>query len=93
MSVSLDVLELHHRCYVVIHGSVLSPHFLHRSGVVLVPFLLLLQESSMLRLCFLYGKESVVDAGEEGAGLMVVVSSIGGVGVSSCIKLGLGPRP
>ena len=48
----------------------------------------------MLRLCFLYGEESVVGAGEEGAGLMVVVSSesIGGVGVSSRIKLGQGPR-
>jgi len=81
MSVSLDVPELYHRCYVVVHGSVLSPHFLHRSSVVLVPLLLMPQESSMLRLCFLYGEESFVGAGEEGVGFMVVVSSecIGGV--------------
>jgi len=34
---------------------------------------LLFQESSMLHLPFLYGKESVVGAVEEGAGLLVVV--------------------
>jgi len=52
-------------------------------------------ESSMLRLPFLYGEESVVGAVEEGADLLVVVprESIGGIGVTSCIKMGLGPRP
>ena len=40
-------------------------------------------------------EESVVGTGEEGDGLLVVVvrASIRGVGVSSCIELGLGPRP
>jgi len=49
----------------------------------------------MLHLPFLYGEEGVVDAVEEGVGLLVVVprENIGGVGVTSCIKLGLGPGP
>jgi len=49
----------------------------------------------MLRLPFFYGEEGVVGAVEEGAGLLVVVprENIGGVGVTSYIKLGLGLDP
>ena len=49
----------------------------------------------MLRLPFLYGEEGVVGAVEEGTGLLVVVprKNIEGIGVTSYIKLGLGPRP
>ena len=49
----------------------------------------------MLSLPILDGEKGVVGAVEEGAGLLVVVPGehIGGVGVPSCIKLGLGPRP
>jgi len=40
-------------------------------------------------------KEGVVGTGEESTGLLVVVvrESIRGVGVLSCIELGLGSRP
>ena len=40
-------------------------------------------------------EEGVVDMGEEAAGLLVVVvrERIRGVGVPSCIELGLRPRP
>ena len=95
MLVLLDVLEPHHGGDVVVHRRGVSPYVLSRSGVVLVPLLLLFQESPVLCLPFLYGEEGVVDAVEEGAGLLVVVprENIGGVGVTSCIKLGLGPRP
>jgi len=49
----------------------------------------------MFWLPILDGEKGVVGAVEEGAGLLVVVAEehIGGVGVPSCIKLGLGPRP
>jgi len=49
----------------------------------------------MFRLHILDAEEGVVDAGEEGADLLVVVvhESIRTVGVPSCIELGLGPRP
>jgi len=44
----------------------------------------------MFRLRIMDVEEGVVGAGEEGAGLLVVVvcESIRGVGVPSCIKLG-----
>jgi len=40
-------------------------------------------------------KEGVVGTGEESVGLLVVVvcESVRGVGVPSCIELGLGSRP
>jgi len=49
----------------------------------------------MFRLRILDVEEGVVGTGEEGADLLVVVirESIRGVGVPSCIKLGLGSRP
>ena len=49
----------------------------------------------MFRLRILDAEEGVVGAGEEDAGLLVVVvrESIRGIRVPSCIKLGLGPRP
>jgi len=58
--------------------------------VVLVPFLLLFQESSMFCLRILDVEEGVVGTGEESVGLLVVVvrESVGGVGVSSYIELG-----
>ena len=95
MSVLHNVPRPHHGDDVVIHHRGVSPYVLYRSGVVLVPLFLLFQESSMLRLPFLYGEEGVVGAVEEGTGLLVVVprENIGGVGVTSCIKLGLEPRP
>ena len=47
----------------------------------------------MFRLRILDVEEGVVGKGEESAGLLVVVirESIRGVGVPSCIELGLGP--
>ena len=58
--------------------------------MVLVPFLLLFQESSMFCLRVLDVEEGVVGTSEESTGLLIVVirESVGGVGVSSCIKLG-----
>ena len=49
----------------------------------------------MFRLRILDVEEGVVGMVEEGAGLLVVVvrESIRGVGVPSCIELGLGPGP
>ena len=49
----------------------------------------------MFRLRILDAEEGVVGTGEEGDGLLVIVvrESIRGVGVPSCIKLGLGSRP
>ena len=84
MSVLPDVPESHHG------GDVVLSQFLYCSGVVLVPFLLLFQESSMFRLRILDAEEGVVGTVEESAGLLVVVvcESIRGVGVSSCIELG-----
>ena len=94
-SILLNVPESHHGGDVVVHRRGVLPQALYYSGVVLVPLLLLFQESSMLCLPVLDGEEGVVGAVEEGAGLLVVVAGehIGGIGVSSCIKLGLGPRP
>ena len=58
--------------------------------MVLVPFLLLFQESSMFCLRVLDVEEGVVGTSEESTGLLIVVirEGVGGVGVSSCIKLG-----
>jgi hypothetical protein len=49
----------------------------------------------MFCLPILDGEKGVVGAVEEGASLLVIVTGeyIGGIGVPSCIKLGLGPRP
>ena len=49
----------------------------------------------MLSLPILDGEKGVVGAVEKGAGPLVVVPAkhIGGIGVPSYIKLGLGPRP
>jgi len=90
MSVLLDVPESHHDGDVVFHCRGILSQFLYCSGVVMVPFLLFFQESSMFCLCILYVEENVVGMGEESVGLLVVVihESVGGVGVSSCIKLG-----
>ena len=95
VSVLLNVPEPHHGGDVVVHRHGVSPQVLYCSGVVLVPLLLLFQESSMLNLPILDGEKGVVGAVEEGADLLVVVPGehIGGIGVPSCIKLGLGPRP
>ena len=75
---------------VVVHCRSVLSQFLYCSGMVLVPFLLLFQESSMFRLCILDVEEGVLGTGEESVGLLVVVvrESIRGVGVSSCIELG-----
>ena len=95
LSVLPNVPESHHGDDVVIHRHGVLPQFLYRSGVVLVPFLLLSQESSMFCLRILDVEEGVVGTGEEGASLLVVVirESIRDVGVPSCIKLGLGRGP
>jgi len=75
---------------VVVHCRGVLSQFLYCSGVVLVPFLLLFQESYMFCLRILDVEEGVVGTCEESVGLLVVVvrESIRGVGVSSCIKLG-----
>ena len=95
MSVLPDVPESHHGGDVVVHRRGVLSQFLYCSGVVLVPFLLLFQESSMFRLRILDVKEGVVGTGEERAGLLVVVvhESIRGIRVSSCIELGGGLDP
>jgi len=95
LSVLPNVPESHHGGDVVIHCRGVLPQFLYYSGVVLVPFLLLFQESSMFCLRILDVEEGVVGTGEESAGLLVVVvrESIRVVGVPSCIELGLGSRP
>jgi len=95
MSVLLNVPEPHRGGDVVVHRRGVSPQVLYCSGVVLVPLLLLFHESSTLSLPILDGEKGVVGAVEEGTVLLVVVPAehIGGVGVPSCIKLGLGPRP
>jgi len=90
MLVLLNVLESHNGGDVVVHCCGILSQLLYCSGVVLVPFLLLFQESSMFCLRILDVEDSVVGAVEESAGLLVVVirESVGGVGVSSCIELG-----
>jgi len=95
VSVLLNVPESHHSGDVVVHCHGVLPQSLYCSGVVLVPLLLLFQESSMFCLPILDGEKGVVGAVEKGVGLLVVVvgEHIGGVEVPSCIKLGLGPRP
>jgi len=95
LSVLPNVPESHHGGDVVVYSSSVLPQFLYCSGVVLVPFLLFFQESSMFRLRILDVEEGVVGTGEEGAGVLVVVvrESIRGVRVPSCIELGPGPRP
>jgi len=91
----LNVPELHHGGDVVVHRRGVLPQFLYCSGVVLVPLLLLFQELSMFCLRILDVEEGVVGTGDEGDGLLVVVvrESIRGIGVPSCIELGLGPGP
>jgi len=95
LSVLPNVLESHHGGDVVVHRRGVLPQFLYCSGVVLVPLLLLFQDSSMFCLPILDGEKGVVGAVEEGASLLVVVvrESIRGVRVPSCIELGLGSRP
>ena len=90
LSVLPNVPELHHGGDVVVHCCGILSQLLYCSGVVLVPFLLFFQELSMFCLRILDVEESVVGAVEESGGLLVVVicESVGGVGVSSCIKLG-----
>jgi len=63
LSVLPNVLESHHGGDVVIHCRGVLPQFLYCSGVVLVPLLLLFQESSMFRLRVLDVEEGVVGAG------------------------------
>ena len=89
-SVLPDVPEPHHGCDVVVHCCCILSQLLYCSGVVLVPFLLFFQGSSMFCLRVLDVEEGVVGAGEESTGLLIVVirESVGRVGVSSCIKLG-----
>jgi len=90
LSVLPNIPESHHGGDVVVHCRGVLSQFLYCSGVVLVPFLLLFQESSMFRLRILDVEEGVVGTGEESADLLVVVirESIRGVRVSSCIELG-----
>ena len=94
MLILLNVPESYHGGDVVVHRRGVLPQFLYCSGMVLVPLLLLFQGSSLLYLRILDVEEGVVSTGEEDAGLLVVVvrENIKGVGVPSCIKLGLGPR-
>jgi len=95
LSVLSNVPKLHHGGDVVVHRRGVLPQFLYCSDMVQVLILLLFQESSMFCLRILDVEEGVVGTGEEGAGLLVVVvhESIRGVGVPSCIELGLGSRP
>ena len=53
LSVLLNILESNHGGDVVVHCHGVLPQFLYCSGVVLVPFLLLFQESSMFCFCIL----------------------------------------
>ena len=89
-SVLPDVPEPHHGCDVIVHCCCILSQLLYRSGMVLVPFLLLFQESSMFCLRVLDVEEGVVGTSEESTGLLIVVirEGVGGIGVSSCIKLG-----
>jgi len=90
MSVLLDVPESHHGGDVAVHCCGILSQLLYCSGVVLVPFLLLFQKSSMFWLRILDVDKGVVGAVEESAGLLVVVirESVGGLRVSSYIELG-----
>ena len=90
LSILPNVPESHHGGDVVVHCRGVLSQFLYCSGVVLVPFLLLFQESSMFCLRVLDVEECVVGTSEESTGLLIVVirEGVGGVGVSSCIKLG-----
>ena len=90
LSVLPNVPESHHGGDVVGHCRGVLSQFLYCSGMILVPLLLLFQESSMFHLRILDVEEGVVSTGEESAGLLVVVvrESIRGVGVVSCIELG-----
>ena len=89
-SVLPDIPEPNHSCDVVVHCCCILSQLLYCSGMVLVPFLLLFQESSMFCLRVLDVEESVIGTGEESTVLLIIVicESVGGVGVSSCIKLG-----
>ena len=82
-SVLPDVPEPHHGCDVVVHCCCILSQLFYCSGMVLVPFLLLFQESFMFCLRVLDVEEGVVSTGEESAGLLVVVirESIGGGGL------------
>jgi len=64
MSVLPNVPESHHGGDVVVHCRGILSQFLYCSGVVLVPFLLLFQESSMFCLRILDVEEGVVGTGE-----------------------------
>ena len=72
-SVLPDIPEPHHSCDVVVHCCCILSQLLHCSGMVLVPFLLLFQESSMFFLHVLDIEEGVVDTSEESTGLLIVV--------------------
>ena len=95
LSVLPNVPESYHGGDVVVHCRGVLSQFLYYSGVVLVPLLLLFEESSMFCLRILDVEEGVVDTGEESAGLLVVVvrESIRGIRVPSCIELGQGLDP
>ena len=55
LSVLLNVAELHHGGDVVVHRRGVLPQFLHCSGVVLVPLLLLSTNRSVKNLFLDYG--------------------------------------
>ena len=82
-SVLPDIPEPHHGCDVVVHCCCILSQLLYRSGMVLVLFLLLFQESSMFCLRVIDVEEGVVGTSEESTGFLVVVirESVGGVGV------------
>ena len=94
LSVLPNVPESHHGGDVVVHCRGVLSQFLYY-GVVLVPLLLLIQESPMFCLRILNDEEGVVSTGEESAGLLVAVvrESIRGVEVPSCIELRRGSGP
>ena len=73
LSVLPNVLATHHGGDVVVHCRGVLSQFLYCSGVVLVLFLLLFQESSMFFLRILDDEEGVVGTGEESADILVVV--------------------
>jgi len=73
LSVLPNVPESHHGNDVIVHCRGVLSQLLYCSGVVLVPLLLLFQESSMFCLCILDIEEGAVGTGEECAGLLVVV--------------------
>ena len=73
LSVLPNVPESHHGGDAVVHRRGVLSQFLYCSGVVLVPFLLMFQESSMFCLRILDVENCVVGTVEEGVGLLVVV--------------------